>query len=341
MRDYELSTKEIAELEKTHRSLRDKRQADRVKAVIALSKGWSAAQIADILLFDEKTSRHYFDRYQQGGLQALLDDNYSGAEPKLDTHQMSELEDFLEDPILPDAKSVINHIDTQYRVLYSVSGVTDLLHRLGFSYKKPTPVPGKQDPANQQVFLEEYEQIKAAKGENDPIYFTDATHPQHNSVPAYGWIKTGQEKEFKGNCGRQRLNINGAINIETLEPTTGFYDTINADSTMDLFYKIEAKHPDAETIYIIADNARYYHACLLKDHLEGTKIQLIYLPPYSPNLNLIERYWKFFKKTVLHNRYYETFEEFKQSCKNFFRKRKKYLPELQSLLTENFHIQTV
>lgn len=227
MRDYEWSTKEIAELEKTHRSLRDKRQADRVKAVIALSKGWSAAQIADILLFDEKTSQHYFDRYQQGGLQALLEDNYSGAEPKLDAHQMSELEDFLEDPILPDAKSVINHIDKQYRVLYSLSGITDLLHRLGFSYKKPTPVPGKQDPANQQVFLEEYEQIKAAKGENDPIYFTDATHPQHNSVPAYGWIKTGQEKELKANCGRQRLNINGAINIETLEPTTGFSDTIN------------------------------------------------------------------------------------------------------------------
>ena len=66
MRDYELSSKEIAELERSHRSLRDKRQADRVKAVLALSKDWSAAQIAEILLFDEKTTRHYFDRYQQG-----------------------------------------------------------------------------------------------------------------------------------------------------------------------------------------------------------------------------------------------------------------------------------
>ena len=341
MRDYELSSKEIAELERSHRSLRDKRQADRVKAVLALSKDWSAAQIAEILLFDEKTTRHYFDRYQQGGLQALLEDNYSGAESRLDEHQMSELDAYLEEHILPDAKSVIAHIDNQYGVGYSVSGVTDLLHRLGFSYKKPTHVPGKQDPVKQQAFLGDYEQIKADKGENDPIYFTDATHPQHNSVPSYGWIKKGQEKELKANCGRQRLNINGAINIETLEPTTGFYDTINADSTIDLFSKIEAKHPDAETIYIIADNAPYYHSCLLKEHLEGTKIQLIYLPPYSPNLNLIERYWKFFKKTVMHNRYYETFEEFKQACKNFFRKRKKHLPELQSLLTENFHIQTV
>ncbi len=61
--------------------------------------------------------------------------------------------------------------------------------------------------------------------------------------------------------------------------------------------------------------------------------------PYSPNLNLIERYWKFFKKKVLNNRYYETFGEFKLACERFFRKRKKYLPELQALLTEYFHIQ--
>ena len=79
MKDYTLSKANIAKLERVHLNLHDKRQADRVKAVIALSKGWSAAQIAEILLFDEKTSRQYFERYQQGGLDALPDDNYSGA----------------------------------------------------------------------------------------------------------------------------------------------------------------------------------------------------------------------------------------------------------------------
>ena len=64
-----------------------------------------SSRVAEILLFDEKTSRGYFDRYQKGGLEALLDDNYSGAEPKLDEHQMSELESYLEEHILPDAKS--------------------------------------------------------------------------------------------------------------------------------------------------------------------------------------------------------------------------------------------
>lgn len=207
MRDYTLSKAKTAELERLHRSLRDKRQADRVKAVIALSKGWSATQISGILLFDETTSRHYFEHYQQGGAAALLDDNYTGAESKLDEHQLNELQGYLDAHLFTDAKSVIAHIARQYGVHYSISGVTDLLHRRGFSYKKPTHVPGKQDPAKQQAFLEEYEHIKATKGENDPLYFADATHPQHNSVPSYGWIKKGQEKALKANCGRQRLNI--------------------------------------------------------------------------------------------------------------------------------------
>lgn len=339
MNDYSLSKAQLTELKKLHRKLRDRRQADRVKAVIALSKGWSAAAIAEILLLDEKTSRNYFDRYQRGGLTALLEDDYAGADPKLTDLQMKALETYLEEHLLPDAKSVIAYIAKQYGVHYSLSGVTDVLHRLGFSYKKPTHVPGKQDPAQQQDFLKEYERIKARKGKNDPIYFADATHPQHNSIPSYGWIKKGQEKELKANCGRQRLNINGAINIETLEPMVRFYETINADAAIDLFAKLEARHPKATVIYVIVDNARYYCSRLLKKALKGTKIKLIFLPPYSPNLNLIERYWKFFKKKVLNNQYYETFEEFKRACENFFRKRKKYFPELKTLLTENFHIQ--
>jgi len=339
MNDYSLSKTQLAELEQKHRTLRDKRQADRVKAVIALAKGWSAATIAEILLLDEKTSRNYFIRYQHGGLDALLADDYAGADPKLTELQMKTLETYLEDHILPDAKTVIAYIEKQYGVRYGLSGVTDLLHRMGFSYKKPTHVPGKQDPALQQVFLKEYIRIKAQKGKDDPIYFADATHPQHNSIPSYGWIKKGQEKELKANCGRQRLNINGAINIATLEPMVRFYETINAQSAIDLFAKIEARHPLAKVIYVIVDNARYYHSRWLKKALKGTKIKLIFLPPYSPNLNLIERYWKFFKKIVLNNRYYETFEEFKRACESFFRKRKKYFPELQTLLTENFHIQ--
>jgi transposase len=341
MNDYTLSHKKIAELEREHHRLKDKHQADRVKAVLALAKGWSPAQVAEILLFDERTSRLLFERYQADGIQGLTENHHPGAESSLNDTQLRYLDRYLQEHLLPHGKAVIAYIREQYGVTYSLGGVTELLHRMGFSYKKPTHVPGKQDPAQQAAFLARYERIKARKGKNDPIYFADATHPQHNSIPSYGWIKTGQDKELKANCGRQRLNINGAINIATLESVVGFYDTIDAEAAGDLCAKLEAKHPSARRIYVIVDNARYYRNRWLKKRLRGTKIKLIFLPPYSPNLNLIERYWKFFKKRVMNNLYYQTFAEFKQACEAFFRKQRKYLPQLRTLLTENFHLRAV
>jgi transposase len=336
-----LSKEKIAELEREHRKVKDKHQADRIKAVIALANGWSPAQVAEILLFDERTSRLLFERYQLGGIQALTENHHPGAEPKLNAKQMHQLDGYLQKHLQTNSKAIIVYIQKQYGVTYTLSGITDVLHRMGFSYKKPTHVPGKQDVALQEAFLAEYERIKAHKGKHDPIYFADATHPQHNSIPSYGWIKTGQDKELKANCGRQRLNINGAIDIETLESVVDFYETIDAQSARDLLVKLEAKHPLARRIYVIVDNARYYRNRWLKKMLRGTKIKLIFLPPYSPNLNLIERYWKFFKKMVMNNHYYETFAEFKQACKDFFRKRQKYLPQLRTLLTEKFHLRAV
>jgi len=262
MNDYSLSTGKIAKLEKLHRKLKDKRKADRIKVIIALARGWTPAQIAEILLIDESTSRRYFQRYQEHGVPGLLEDQYYGPLCKLYDQQLSELVRHLETHILPNAKAVASHIRKQYGVRYSIQGVTDLLHRLGFSYKKPAHVPGKQDPIKQRAFLRQYDQIKANKGENDPIYFADATHPHHNSVPSYGWIKKGQRKELKANCGRAKLNINGAIDVQSLESVIGFYDTINAQATIDLCKKIEAKHLHANVIYLIVDNARYYRSRL-------------------------------------------------------------------------------
>jgi len=341
MNDYNLSDQQIIELELLHRTLRDKRQADRVKAVIALSKGLSPKSIAEILLIDEKTSRNYFQAYLEKGAKGLLVMKYQGSSSKLSKRQVKELEQHLEKIVYLDAKSVIQHIKRNYKIVYSLSGVTHLLHRIGFSYKKPSPTPGKQNPIEQADFIALYKELKTSKSPEDQIYFVDATHPQHNSVPAYGWIKKGQEKQLKSNSGRQRVNINGAFNIETFGSIVAFSETVNAQSTIALFKKILAKNPLSKTIYIVLDNARYYHSKLLKKFISNTKIKLLHVPSYSPNLNLIERYWKFFKKKVLYNKYYETFLEFTNACKSFFRKRTKYVSELRTLITENFHLSPV
>ena len=194
------------------------------------------------------------------------------------------------------------------------------------------------DAEKQKAFIEEYEKLKASKASEDPIYFGDGVHPTHNTEPHYAWIKKGEDKEIRSNTGRERININGAINIETKEAVVRYDDTLNAQSTIKLLRKIQAKHPLASNIYMIIDNARYYKCHLVKEYLVDSKIKLIFLPPYSPNLNLIERLWKFFRKKVTKGLYHEKFSDFKLACENFFRDLKRYKPELDSLLTENFQI---
>ena len=337
MNDYQLTPAQIASLKTLHRTLRDRRQADRVKVVISLASGWSVAQIAEILLLDEKTVRSYFAKYVEAGEKGLLKMEYHGKESFLTKSQQTALKRHLEKNTYLSSHEIREYLRKKYGVEYSPTGIKELLHRLGFVYKKPKHVPGKLDPAAQEAFIKEYEKLKKTKGKNDPIYFGDGVHPQYNSIPAYGWIKRGVEKELKSNCGRKRVNINGAVDITTQETVTDFTDSVNAQSTIRLLNKLEAKHPDSKVIHLFIDNATYYKSKLVKEHVKKTKIMLHFLPGYSPNLNVIERLWKFFKKKILYNHYYETFEEFVASCKSFFRCRARYRGELRTILTDNFH----
>lgn len=91
-------------------------------------------------------------------------------------------------------------------------------------------------------------------------------------------------------------------------------DMINAESTIKLFEKIEMTYSESAKVTVICDNARYYRSKLLKAYLENSSIELMFLPLLTPsNFNLIERYWKYFKKIVLYNNYYDTFQKFKQA----------------------------
>ena len=156
--------------------------------------------------------------------------------------------------------------------------------------KKPKLIPGKANAERQKEFIERYQALKAKKALDDPIYFMDATHPQHNPVAGYGWIKRGQDHEIPSNTGRQRININGAIDCAGLCPITRYDDTINAQSTVALLQQIEQQPPATAHIYVICDNARYYRSQIVPEYLLDSKIELIFLPPYAPNLSLIERY---------------------------------------------------
>jgi len=190
----------------------------------------------------------------------------------------------------------------------------------------------------QEDFVASYKKLKETKGEHDVILFMDATHPQHNPVLGGGWIKRGRCFPLPSNTGRRRLNINGVIDVETLHAVIRYDDTIDAASTIALFQQTEAAYPKAGTITVFCDNAGYYRSKAVRAYLEASRIDLRFLPPYAPNLNLIERFWKFFKRQVLYNRYYETFADYKAACNQFFADLDAHAAQLRSLLTDNFEI---
>lgn len=338
MLDYYLAPEELAELRAAHRSAVDKREADRIKAVVLLGTGWTAEQVAEALMVDPNTVRNHFKRYRQGGIKALAEVAFRGSEGWLSEFELTLLDAHLQEHLYLSAKDVAHWVEEHFGVHYTERGMTAVLHRLGYVYKRPKLVPGKADPAAQEAFLADYEKLKQDKGKDDPLYFMDATHPHHNPVAGYGWIKRGEQRAVRTNTGRRRVNINGAIDLQRLEPVVRFDDTIDADSTIALLKQLEQLHLAATWIYVICDNARYYRSKAVQEYLKTSRIKLVFLPPYAPNLNLIERLWKLFKKQVLYNRYYESFSEFKEACEGFFSNARKYRSQLRSLLTENFAI---
>ena len=339
MNGFTLTGKEINSLKAAHRGCKDKRLADRIKAVVLLGTGWTVSATAEALLLDEDTVRAYTQKYLQGGLDALLTMRHKGSVPKLDSKQLESLDMHLQEHTYTRIKDIVAYVEQVYGITYTVQGMTDLLKRLDYVYKKPKKLPGKYPDVETQLgFVDSYKELKQAKGKDDPIYFMDGVHPQHNSVAAHGWIKRGTTKTLESNTGRKRVNINGAVNIDQLNVVTEFDERVNAQSTIALLKKLIRKHRKAKTIYVICDNARYYRSRLVRAFISGTKIVLIFLPPYCPNLNLIERLWKYFRKAVLYNEYYEKFSDFKVACHNFFDSIKEHSTDLRTLLTEKFQI---
>jgi len=316
--------------------LEDKRKyADRFRVILLLDKGWTYSKISEALFLDEGTIANYRKRYTEGGIMSLIIDEYSGKRCLLTDKQLETLSAHLQSRIHLTAKEIQDYIEKKFDVIYTLSGLTDLLHRLGFTYKKTKSVPGKANKEAQELFILEYYRLKA---EGEKIYFADSAHPHHNPVISYGWIKKGEDFEIPTNSGRYKINITGAVDINSLEVITRTSDWVNAESICDLLRAIRQKNPSGEFVHLVMDNARYNRAKKVKELAEELGIILVYLPPYSPNLNPIERLWKFFKKKVLYNHYYKDFPDFEDASLKFFRYIRKYRDELSTLLSDNFEV---
>jgi transposase len=162
--------------------------------------------------------------------------------------------------------------------------------------------------------------VERARAGEITLFFADPTHPTHNSENGKKWQLKGRKNtiHMRSNSGRKRLTILGGLNALTLRPTTLLTED-NCDTfMMEAFLEqLREEYPNRNIpLVVLLDNAKYNHGA--QKRAKELNILLVFLPPYAPNLNLIERLWKFYKKTVKQNQYHKTFQEFFDATVSFF-----------------------
>jgi hypothetical protein len=192
------------------------------------------------------------------------------------------------------------------------SGLIALLHRLGMEHRKPKAVSRKLDPDKQAAFIKAYEDLLNHLDADEAVLFADAVHPTHEVRPVGCWAPKDTPVAVPQTSGRQRLNIHGAIDLETGQTRKLEALTVDAASTIMLLMAIEAMYPGKRLVHLFLDNARYHHAKLVQTWLAepGRRIKLHFIPAYCPHLNPIERLWGLKHKHVTHNRCHERFAIF-------------------------------
>lgn len=302
-------------LKAQHREETNRRVADRIKAVLLSDKGWTYRQIAEALLIDEQTIGRHVDEYLENQKLTL---SSGGSMGKLNWVQSGELVAHLERVTYLKIADIIAYVEATYGVSYTVQGMTSWMHTHGFSFKKPKGTPLKADPAKQEAFIEAYEKLLTETPEDEPILFGDGVHPTMATKVTYGWIKTGANKPIATIASRTRMNLMGALNLESMQVTIGSYETIDSETMVQYFDHLKAAYPKAPKIHLILDQGPYNISILTRDAAKKRGIQLHYLPPYSPNLNPIERLWKVMNEHVRNNRVFESAKEFRREITNFF-----------------------
>lgn len=333
--EKKLTEKDRRDLIKRHRKERDKRICDRIKAVLLNDDGYSYSEIARILLLDDETIRRHITAYDIN--QKLKPEN-GGSQGYLTVEQNDVLKAHLREKTYLYVKDICRYVKEHFNKNYCISGMTQWLQGNGFRYKKPHAVPAKANKEEQQQFVEYYQSLKEKAGQKEPIYFMDSVHPHHQTQLASGWILKGVQK-FMPTTGRQyHLNIIGGICLKGHRVVYQRSEKIEAASIALFLSTLRQQNPGQHKLHVILDNAGPHRDKTVRVFANELAIELHYLPPYSPNLNPIERLWKIMHEKVTYNQYYETFAEFAKATLTFFKMIGRQKKLLRSRITDNFQI---
>lgn len=334
MKYIDLTAKEKHRLEQRHSKTRDGKERDRIKAILLSSEGWSVSMICQALRLHETTINRHLKEYFDGKMSPAN----GGSESKLNEFQTEELIAHLTKYMYESTEAIIIHVSKYYNVQYTVAGFNKWLHRNYFSFKKAKGRPHKADVELQAQFIKRYKRLKRTSTAKTPIIFMDSVHPTQETKLSYGWIRTGQTKEVPTTASRTRMNIIGAIDLNNLSnPLVVECERVNTDEITDFLDLIRERHPNAKKIHLVLDQAGYHKNNTVKKAAKKLNIKLHYLPPYSPNLNPIERLWKVMNEYARNNRFFKSAKDFKHAIYNFFKKTvPKIINVLVDRITDNF-----
>jgi len=302
------------------------------------SLGYPHADIARIAGVCPNTARAYLREYRDGGIERVKEVRLYRPQSDLVAHQ-SSLEDHFRQHPPATIKEAQHVIEASTGVKRQGTQVRAFLKRIGMQRRKVGTVPAKADPAAQAAYLEAEMQprLEQAKAGQRAVFFVDAAH--FVLSPFLGFLWSFARVFVPSAAGRQRFNVLGALNGITHDLILVTNTTyINAESMCQLLWKLAALNLDVP-ITLFLDNARYQRCALVQTCAASLHIELCFLPAYSPNLNLIERLWKFVKKQCLYSKYYADFASFQQAIVNCLEQTQTtYKSALDSLMTLKFHL---
>jgi transposase len=314
----------------------------RANALVLLDRGMSCQEVAKVLLFDDDTIRGWYDLFERDGVESLSRFDMGGSTSKMTAEQGEALKAWVGSTLPRSTRRVGAWIKQKFGHVYeSRSGLIALLHRLGLEYHKPEVIPRKLDEETQKAFIASYDKVLNSLGDDEVVLFADAVHPTHAARPVGCWAPKEQKLAIQQTSGRERINIHGAVDLETGQTRMIEADTVNAVSTIQLLEALQATYPLMARIHVYLDNARYHHAKLVNEWLarQGCRILLHFLPAYCPHLNPIERLWGVMHKNITHNKCYDTCGEFAEATLHFLRDEiPRRWAEFRTKVTDNFRI---
>ncbi len=306
--------------------------------------GETHERIATLAGVSRSSVQRYLSEFLAGGLEQIRRCPHAGQTSALQEHRAS-LEDHFRAHPPRSVRAAQEVIRQRTGLLRGLTQVRRFLHRLGLEPRKvaAVPVPPKKTPEEhareQRQFLDdELEPVLAeARAGHRDVYFVDASHFVFAAF--LGWVWCAVRFFVRAASGRKRYNVLGALHaVSHRLIRVANHTYINAESICDLLRAV-AQASVGRPITLVLDNARYQKCALVQERARALGIALLYLPSYSPNLNLIERVWRFVKKQCLRAAYHQTYEAFTTAIdKCLSELDTTHKKDMNSLLTHNFQM---